>query len=123
MKIKRVAQYQTSDGQTFADKKGAQAHQKELDRIDSLIGLFDGNAENYGGLTGTSENVRDFTIQFTYGDLAQFLVDSADELRAILPQRTKPVEDVEVVPLPAQTADDWLTKAAQSHQAGTATVQ
>jgi dsDNA-binding SOS-regulon protein len=40
IKIKRIASYQTNDGQTFTDKKDAQAHQKTLDRRAEMQSLI-----------------------------------------------------------------------------------
>lgn len=85
MKIKRVAVYETSDGETFADKKLAQAHQKHLDRLEHLESLVRDafQLQDVGYLDG-----------ITAEDMAQTILDNAELIRTILPQRAKTVEAV-----------------------------
>jgi dsDNA-binding SOS-regulon protein len=99
MKIKRVAQYQTSDGLTFAEKKDAQAHQKKLDRIESLIALIDDKASVYGTLSSPGEHTRENLLEITYGELAYFIANNADAIRELLPQRAaKTIADEPTLP-------------------------
>jgi dsDNA-binding SOS-regulon protein len=79
MKIQRVASYRTTDGKTFDGKKDAQTHQKTLDRLDSLKGLVLSGLSN--GVTAPTDELVD--------EIATFILNNADELRSILPQRAK----------------------------------
>jgi dsDNA-binding SOS-regulon protein len=88
MKIKRVASYETTDGQVFADKKAAQAHQKTVDRLTQLQKMI---AEAFSTSDDNPHNA--YLEEVTVATLAAFLLDNADELRAILPQRAKPDAD------------------------------
>jgi len=80
MKIQRVASYRTTDGKTFSDKKDAQTHQKTLDRLDELEALIRDRLQlqDEGDLRGYTARV-----------LAETLLENADALRGILPQRAK----------------------------------
>jgi len=82
MKIQRVASYRTTDGKTFNDKKDAQTHQKTLDRLDSLKVLVANGMAN--DVTAPTDELVD--------EIATFILNHADDLRSILPQRAKPTE-------------------------------
>jgi dsDNA-binding SOS-regulon protein len=119
MKIKRVASYETTDGQIFTDKKDAQAHQKELDRIDALVVLVDEKVRPYGALTDTGETAREHLIEITFGELAQFVTHNADAIRALLPQRAaKTIADEPTLPgsgeVPEQAAGIQVEELAES---------
>jgi dsDNA-binding SOS-regulon protein len=88
MKIKRVAQYQTSDGQTFAEKKNAQAHQKALDRRDNLAEIIKAKGEYIASdAAGYAEYIADL------------ILENADAIRAVLPQRAAKTETNEAQPV------------------------
>jgi dsDNA-binding SOS-regulon protein len=84
MKIKRVASYETTDGQVFTDKKAAHQHQKHVDRLSDLQNLI---TEAFS--TSDPNPHLAYLDEVTVATLAAFLLDNADELRAILPQRAK----------------------------------
>jgi dsDNA-binding SOS-regulon protein len=83
MKVKRVASYETTDGKVFLEKKDAQKHQKNLDRRVELEQLVAAQFPH-------SPDSERYLDAVTVSDVAQFVLDNADELRAILPQRAKP---------------------------------
>jgi hypothetical protein len=113
MKIKRVAHYQTTDGSTFDNKKDAQTHQRELDRFESLVDLIS------GAFFKTSPSSAFDLGTITVGDVAQLLIDKADELRSILPQRSakttdEPTQPVEVACEPTIENDmSWVGAGLQ----------
>ncbi|KVH05419.1 hypothetical protein WS84_28210 [Burkholderia anthina] len=77
--LKRIAAYQTTDGQTFDDKDVAKKHQAELDRMAKVKELV---ANGMG------------TVDMTEGDdlytvIANMIVTNADALREILPKKAK----------------------------------
>jgi dsDNA-binding SOS-regulon protein len=116
MKIKRVASYETTDGQVFTDKKAAQQHQKNVDRKDALIKLINERANNYSANVTRVGDLSDHWMSVDFGEIANFILDNADELRAILPQRAKSE------PEPDFMGELIAANAAQG-QEGAATVQ
>ncbi|MFT4064345.1 hypothetical protein [Paraburkholderia sp.] len=107
MKVKRVASYQTTDGQTFADKKAAQAHQKEVDRRKALKDLIDDKLEDDL-----------FSGDVTSLTLVSFILENADAIRSILPQRAKPEPDFVGELISAQAATSAGAANAAQGQAG-----
>lgn len=100
MKIKRVASYETTDGQVFTDKKAAHKHQAQIDRFEKLKVLVAGGF-------GTA-------VYMDVSDVASFILDNADAIRAILPQRAKTEPDF---------VGEMMAANAAQGQAGAATVQ
>jgi dsDNA-binding SOS-regulon protein len=93
MKIKRVASYETTDGQIFTDKKDAQAHQKTLDRIDQLEELV-------------AVGLPSLHVGTSAAQVARFVLVNADAIRAILPQRAAKTTDEPTQPAPVEVAGE-----------------
>ncbi|WKZ86282.1 hypothetical protein N5B55_04850 [Ralstonia pickettii] len=78
MKVKRIASYETTDGQLFTDKNAAKQHQRELDRRANLAKLV-------------SETLKDEMIAgeviFKPESLADWLIGNQEAIRNLLPQR------------------------------------
>lgn len=77
--LKRIAAYQTTDGQTFDDKDVAKKHQAELDRMAKVKELV----ANGMGAVDMTEGDDLYTV------IANMIVSNADALREILPKKAK----------------------------------
>jgi hypothetical protein len=82
--LKRIvtAAYETTDGKTFADKGEAAKHQAHLKRIADVDALV------VAQLPHSPDSMR-YLDAVTVAQIAQFIVESADDLREILPKRAK----------------------------------
>lgn len=80
--LKRIAAYQTTDGQTFDDKDVAKKHQAELDRMAKVKELV---AKGMGAIDMAEGDD-------LYAVIANLIVSNADALREILPKKAKSVK-------------------------------